>query len=314
MNGKMKIVVTGGLGHIGSKLIVDLAERKDISEILIFDDLSTQRYCSLMQLPTNVKYTFVEGDIRKEGDVKNAVNGADIIIHLAAITNAPETIKYPELTKEINYDAVKVILKIAKETGVKKFFFPSTTSVYGPATGLVDENYKDYKPLTPYAEYKLLAEKEVINANGNMKTCVARLGTIYGYSIGMRFHTAVNKFVFQAIHKEPLTVWEDALDQKRSYLDLRDSTRFVNFFIDNNDDKFFGEVYNVLTENATVRNVVDIIKKYIPDVEIKMTKSPIINQASYEVSREKVEKQGFEFEGNMDRGIKETIEAFRAFL
>jgi UDP-glucose 4-epimerase len=310
----MKILVTGGLGHIGSKLIVELAKRNDVDEIKILDNLFTQRYCSLMNLPRNVKYSFFEGDIRKEDDLRNAMKGADVVIHLAALTDAPETMKCPELTKEINYDAVKVALKVAKDEGVKKFFFPSTTSVYGPAKGIIDEEYQGYTPLTPYAEYKLKSESEVTDANGKMKTCVARFGTIYGYSIGMRFHTAVNKFVFQAVHGKPLTVWEDALDQKRPYLDLSDAVRFVNFFLDNKDDNFFGKVYNVLTDNTTVREVVESIKKHVPGVEIKLTKNPIINQQSYEIGKDRVEAAGFKTVGSMDGGIKETVDAFRAFL
>lgn len=310
----MKILVTGGLGHIGSKLIVELAKRKDAEEIIILDNLHTERYCSLMNLPKNVKYTFIEGDIRNEKDVKKAVKDIDVLIHLAAITNAPETVKYPALTREVNYEAVRLLLKAAKDEGVKKFFFPSTTSVYGPAKGLIDENYRNYKPLTPYAEYKLKAEDEAMKQNGSLKTCVARFGTVYGYSVGMRFHTAVNKFIFQALNKQPITVWEDALDQKRPYLDVNDAVRFIGFFIDQRKEKFFGEVYNVLTENATVRDVISIIKKHAKNTEIQMTKNPIINQESYEVSRKKVEKQGFKFEGNMEKGIRETIKAFNALL
>lgn len=308
----MKVLVTGGLGHIGSLLIKRLGERQDIDEVIILDDLSNQRYCSLMGLPEKMKYTFIQGDIRDLETVRRAVKGVDIVIHLAAITNAPETLKHPKLTKEINYDAVKTLLEISKEEDVKKFFFPSTTSVYGPAEGKIDENYDDYKPLTPYAKYKLEAEKEVIKANDGMKTCVARFGTIYGYSIGMRFHTAVNKFTFQALNKKPLTVWTNAINQKRPYLDLKDGIRFIEFFIENNEENFFGQVYNVLTENATVQDVVDVLKSYISNLEIKTTESPIINQASYEVSRDKVEKTGFKFEGNMKSGIGETIENFRS--
>ncbi len=310
----MKILVTGGLGHIGSKLIMDLANRKDIEDIVILDNLLTQRYCSLMDLPNKIKYTFIKGDIRNKEDLEKATKDMDIVIHLAAITDAPETQKYPELTREVNYKAVKQLLKIAQENNVKKFFFPSTTSVYGPAKGRIDEKYESYTPLTPYAESKLLAEKEIIKANRKMKTCVARFGTIYGYSMGMRFHTAVNKFIFQAVHKEPLTIWEDALDQKRPYLDLDDSIRFINFFIDNENPKFFGEIFNVLTNNSTVMELIDIIKKYVLHVQIKLVKNPIINQQSYEVSRKRVEQQGFTFKGNMEKSIKETVEIFKAFI
>lgn len=309
--GKRKILVTGGLGHIGSKLIRELAKQKDIGTIRILDNISTQRYPSLFHLPTNKKYQFIDGDIRDEKILEKSMKNIDLVIHLAAITDAPSTINMPELTYEVNLNGTKKILGIAKKSGVKSFIFPSTTSVYGEAEGVVDENYKNYKPSSPYAESKLAAEKEVIKANteGGMMTFVLRFGTIFGSSIGMRFHTAVNKFVYLACMNKPLTVWKNALDQKRPYLGLNDAIR-VFLFIENNGKP--GQIYNVLTNNYTVREVIDTIKYYIPNLKIEMTSSPILNQKSYFVSNKKFTDLGFEFNDNLEDYIKENIELFKA--
>jgi UDP-glucose 4-epimerase len=306
-----KVLITGGLGHIGSKLIQEYAKREDIKEICILDNLSTQRYCSLFNLPENKRYTFIEGDIFNEKELEQAIQGADIVIHLAAITDAPSTISNSKETFRINLEGTKKVIQAAVKAKVKKFLFPSTTSVYGEAEGLVDENYDDYKPSSPYAESKLAAEKEVQNAwnEYGLNTNVLRLGTIYGTSIGMRFHTAVNKFIYLACMKKPLTVWENALDQKRPYLGLNDCIRAFDFIEINGEP---GEVYNILTTNYTVRDIINTIKEFIPGVSVQLTKSPILNQKSYQVSNQKIINKGLVFKDNLSEEMGETIYLFKS--
>jgi|SRR3989344_4755871 len=307
----MKILVTGGLGHIGSKLIREYAKREDIELIRIIDNLLTQRYSSLFNLPTNKKYQFIEGDILNQEILKKALKDIDVVIHLAAITDAPSTLNKREETFKVNLEGTKLILEESAKVGIKKFLFPSTTSVYGEAQGLVNEECKDYKPSSPYAESKLEAEKLVKEAwkKIGLNTNVLRLGTIFGASPGMRFHTAVNKFVYQACLNKPLTVWENALNQKRPYLDLDDAISAFQFL---EKQGVPGELYNILTENYTVQEIIDSIKKQVPDVKIELTKSPILNQKSYHVSNDKIKSVGFQFKGNLSQAIKETKELFNA--
>ena len=140
----LRFLITGGLGHIGSKLIREYAKRQDIEMIRILDNLSTQRYPSLFDLPkTHVRFEFIEGDITNINIVKNAVEEIDVVMHFAAITDAREAMKIPVETERINFEGTKVVLEAATNAGVKKFLFPSTTSVYGDAEGEVDENYEN---------------------------------------------------------------------------------------------------------------------------------------------------------------------------
>ena len=304
--GKIKILITGGLGHIGSKLIREYSKRADIKTIRILDNFLCQRYCSLFNLPESCKFEFIEGDILNKEDVQKAVEGQDVIIHLAALTDAPATFEDPEKTRRINFDGVANVLSAAKKAGVKKFLFPSTTSVYGEASGLIDENYIHCNPSSPYAESKLYAERIVLEGNekNGIQTNVLRLGTIFGHSVGMRFHTAVNKFTWLACLGKPLTVWENAYNQKRPYLGLGDAIRAFEFIEKNGKG---GERYNVLTNNYTVKDVVETIKKFIPELKIETTKSPILNQKSYEVSDAKVRALGFLPQDNLSEEIQKTI-------
>jgi len=307
----MKLVITGALGHIGSGFIHALTPG-EVSEVVLVDNLSTQRYCSLFNLPDGIEWRFVEADVTT-AQLEELFAGADVIIHLAAITNAAESFEIAEEVERVNYFGTQRVALAAAQVGVP-LIFPSTTSVYGVSDGLVDETCDALQPQSPYAKSKLDAEQFIsrLGETSNLRFFIARFGTIYGPSIGMRFHTAVNKFVWQACVGEPLTVWRTALDQKRPYLDLHDAVRALKFVIE--QSLFDNQIYNVLTDNFTVRQIVDAIREHVPDLEVKLVDSRIMNQLSYEVDRAKFESRGFQFEGDFRRGISESIEQLKSLI
>ena len=297
----MKVVVTGALGHIGSSLIRQL---KGADEIIMVDNLLTQRYASLFDLPENKKYKFILADVTRD-DLTEIFSGADYVIHLAAITDAETSHEKPAEVEQVNLEGTKRVAEACLKTG-SKLFFPSTTSVYGSQEKVVDEACTELKPQSPYAESKLAAEKYLAEkGKAGLKFVICRFGTIFGWSVGMRFHTAVNKFIWQAVNGLPLSVWQTAWQQKRPYLDLNDCVSAVNFIL--KKDLFDGEIYNVLTSNFTVENIVEAIKKFIPDLKVDFVSSPIMNQLSYDVSDDKLKKVGFKPQGNLEKGIKDTI-------
>ena len=297
----MKVVVTGALGHIGSSLIRQL---KGADEIILVDNLLTQRYASLFDLPENKKYKFILADVTRD-DLTEIFSGADYVIHLAAITDAETSHEKPAEVEKVNLEGTKRVAEACLKTG-SKLFFPSTTSVYGSQEKVVDEACTELKPQSPYAESKLAAEKYLAEkGKAGLKFVICRFGTIFGWSVGMRFHTAVNKFIWQAVNGLPLSVWQTAWQQKRPYLDLNDCVSAVNFIL--KKDLFDGEIYNVLTSNFTVENIVEAIKKFIPDLKVDFVSSPIMNQLSYDVSDDKLKKVGFKPQGNLEKGIKDTI-------
>lgn len=307
----MKLVITGALGHIGSGLIHALAPR-EASEVVLVDNLSTQRYCSLFNLPAGIEWKFVEADVTT-AQLEDLFAGAAAVIHLAAITNAAESFEIAEEVERVNYFGTQRVAFAAAKVGVP-LIFPSSTSVYGVSEGIVDETCgpEQLRPQSPYAKSKLDAEEFIRELGGTsgLRFFIARFGTIYGASIGMRFHTAVNKFIWQACVGEPLTVWRTALDQKRPYLDLHDAVRALKFVVEQR--LFDNQIYNVLTDNFTVRDIVDAIREHVPDLEVKLVDSRIMNQLSYEVDRRKIEAQGFLFEGDFRSGMGASIERLKA--
>ena len=305
-----KLVITGALGHIGSRFIHGIRPG-EYKEVLLLDNLLTQRYCSLFNLPQGVPFRFVEADICS-CDLKALFEGADAVLHLAAITNAEGSFDKQKQVEEVNFEGTKRVAEACVAAGCGLIFL-STTSVYGTQCEVVDEDcaIDSLKPQSPYAESKLKAERLLaeLGKSSGLKFITCRVGTIYGSSIGMRFHTAVNKFVWQACMGTPVTVWRTAMDQQRPYLDLGDAVRAVNFILAGG--RFDNKLYNVLTDNASVGDIIAAIKKHIPDLGVKLVDSPIMNQLSYKVACEKFRALGFEFKGNLDEGVKNTIDLLR---
>ncbi|MDP2599045.1 MAG: SDR family oxidoreductase [Candidatus Liptonbacteria bacterium] len=305
---KKTILVTGALGHIGSKLIRELSP-KLVGRVVILDNLLTQRYSSLFDLPSDIKYEFHEDDIRT-ADFAKYLKEVDAVIHLAAITDAPSSKDKPEETFDVNLGGTKRLADACLAAKVP-LLFPSTTSVYGSQADLVDETSTELKPQSPYADSKIQAEEYLRGQKSNgLRFVICRFGTIFGYSIGMRFHTAVNKFTWQAVNGTPLTVWKTAWKQKRPYLDLADCVKAISLILEK--DLFDGEIYNILTSNFTVENIVTAIKKFVPDLAVSYVDSAIMNQLSYEVSDAKFRALGFVPSGDLEKGIEATVHKLRA--
>jgi len=307
----MKIVVTGALGHIGSKLIRYIPQVFPEAEIVMIDDLSNQRYCSLFNLPSNGRYRFIEADVLT-ADLEAVFSGADCVVHLAAITNAAGSFEMGEQVERVNYGGTERVASLCLESGCPMIFI-STTSVYGSQEKVVDENcpISDLKPQSPYADSKLKAEKllETLGKEKGLQFVTCRFGTIFGVSVGMRFHTAINKFCWQAVMGQPITVWRTALNQYRPYLDLSDAVEAIRFIIQK--DLFDGRVYNVLTTNTTVKEIIDVISEHVPDLSIQYVDTAIMNQLSYHVDNSRFKSHGFEFKGSLKRVISETIDLLK---
>lgn len=307
----MKIILTGGLGHIGSAFLHKMPELVPGAEVVIIDNLSTQRYCSLFNLPKNLKYSFVEGAIQ-DLDLDQYLDGAYAVVHLGATTDAAGTASNPNLIFENNLPSTEALVQACIKHNVR-FLFPSSTSVYGVQEGLVDEDCTDLKPQSPYADCKIQEEAMIARyGNQGLKYCLTRFGTIFGTSIGMRFHTAVNKFCWQAAMGQPITVWSTAMDQKRPYLGLDDACRFLGFALDK--DVFDNRLYNIVTENYTVRSVVDTIREFVPDLSVKLVDHKIMNQLSYEVDSKRIRDCGFVFKDDLRRAVGDTIALLRPDL
>src|SRR5262249_54736207 len=175
----MKIVVTGALGHIGSALIRALPFDFPDAEIVMIDSMMTQRYASLFDLPVVGRYQFIEADVRNTV-FPPLFDGANAVVHLAAITDAAGTFDRAAELEANNFDATAKVAAACRETGARLIHL-SSTSVYGTQNALVSEDcaLDELKPQSPYAETKL-KEEELIRSLSNgsgLSAIIFRLGT-----------------------------------------------------------------------------------------------------------------------------------------
>jgi nucleoside-diphosphate-sugar epimerase len=302
----MNILVTGCLGHIGSSLIRDLPKLRPDLVIYGIDNLLSQRYCSLFNLHKE-NFKFIEADVR-DFEFDELIKSIDVVIHLAAITDASSSFDNAKEVEDNNFKATQIIAEACSKS-MTPLISLSSTSVYGTQKNKVDEDCEidDLNPQSPYAETKLREEyflEELSKNSGSSITC-CRFGTIFGISSGMRFHTAVNKFCWQAANKQKLTIWKSAYKQVRPYLSLLDATRVFDHIIDRNLLSGY-QLYNVVTDNFTVEQVIDEIKKYFGKVDMEFVDSKIMNQLSYEVISKKIVNTGFSYKGSLSHSIEET--------
>lgn len=301
---KSAILITGALGHIGSALIRQFPALFPNAHLVLIDDLRAQRYCSLFNLPESGAYTFIEGCVQ-DLDLTPYLTSARTVVHLAALTDASGTADTPDKVHQNNFHATHVLAESCLEAGVP-LIFPSSTSVYGSQANEVDETCEELVPQSPYATCKLKEEALLQGLfQKGLKGAILRLGTIYGTSPGMRFHTAVNKFCWQAVMGQKLTVWETAMDQKRPYLCVQDAVRAFGHAI--KQELYAGDLYNVVSGNHTVRAVIDEIQQVVHTLSVDYVAHRIMNQLSYCVRANRFQERGFAFQGQLHMGIHETV-------
>ena len=303
----MKVLITGACGHIGSFLAENIHKVKGISKVILVDSLKSNRFNSLYNLEKKNNLSFFLRDLNNLNAL-NDFHNIGVIIHCASMTNAEKSFgKEKEMFKN-NLNCLKTVMNFCNSNKVKLIHI-SSTSVYGKQADLVDETCekKYLKPQSPYAKIKLI-EENLLKKQKKLKYTTFRFGTIAGVSKGIRFHTAVNKFCFNAALNENITVYKTALHQYRPYLSLKDAFQVFKFCIDNNF--FKNDIYNALSGNFTVNQILKKIRKIKKKIKITFVKSEIMNQLSYHVDDTKLKNEGLKLNSNLEKDIKDTLNLF----
>ena len=301
----MNLLITGGCGHIGSYLIENLSKIKKIKKTFVIDNLESTQINSIFSTKKKNNVKFFLKDLSKKNSLNN-FKKIDYVIHLASMTNAASSFNRKKEMYKNNLNCMKNIINFCLRNK-SKLIHISSTSVYGKQTNLVDETCekKFLKPQSPYADIKLIEEKMLKRLNTKLKYVTFRFGTISGVSKGMRFHTAVNKFCLNASLNEPISVYKTALNQYRPYLSLRDAFKLFKFTIEK--DFFKNDIYNAISENCTVKQILKKITNYKKKISIKFVSSKIMNQLSYHVDKKKLQNEGLFLQNKIEIDIKNTL-------
>ena len=303
----MKLIITGACGHIGSYIAERMYLIPKIKKTILIDNLESNRHCSLFNISNKNNLSFFQIDLSKKKSL-DKFKDADYLIHLASMTNAEKSFgKEKEMYKN-NLDCMNNVVNFCKKNKVKLIHL-SSTSVYGKQAELVDETCekKYLKPQSPYAKIKLI-EENILKKTKKIKYNTFRFGTIAGYSKGIRFHTAVNKFCLNAALNQDITVYKTALNQYRPYLSLRDAFKVFKFCIEKNF--FKNDIFNALSGNFTVNEILTKIKNKKKNIKVKLVNSEIMNQLSYHVDDSKIRKYGLRLNSDLQKDINETLKLF----
>ena len=305
----MKILITGACGHIGSYFIENLYKIKKVKKAILIDNLKSNRFNSLFNTNKKNKVEFYLKDLN---DIRSLdqFKGISIVFHFASMTNAEKSFGKEREMFSNNLNCLKTVIKFCEKTNAKLVHL-SSTSVYGKQTDLVDETCekKYLKPQSPYAKIKIMEENILKKNTKLIKYNTFRFGTIAGVSRGIRFHTAVNSFCLNAAIEEKIKVYKTALHQYRPYLSLEDAFKLFKFCIDENF--FENDIYNVVSNNFTVNQIINKIKKLKKNIKISYVNSAIMNQLSYHVDKKKLSNRGLFLNSNLDKDIADTLNLFK---
>ncbi len=287
------VVVTGGAGYAGCILVPKLLKKYKVRVIdnMLFGSEG------LDSVKNNPKLEIWKADIRNQSSVKNVMKEADAVIHLAAISNDPCSELDPELTKQVNLEANKYLIKIAKESGVDRFINVSTSSVYGIKD---EENVTEglaLEPITIYSRYKAETEKIALqHADKNFTVVNIRPATICGYSPRLRLDLTVNILTAHAINMGAITVFGGK--QKRPNIHIDDITDYYVKLLEIEKEKIQKETFNAGYENHTIMEIAEMVKDVIGNVKIEATETK--DERSYHISSDKIA-------GQLDLIPKKTI-------
>jgi len=305
----MNLLITGCCGHIGSYLADNVFKIKKIKKTYIVDNLESNRFYSIFNSKKKNNLEFLIRDL-KDPKSLNDLKKINYVIHLASMTNAEKSFGKKNKMYENNLQCLKTVIQFCKRRKAKLIHI-SSTSVYGKQAKIVDEDCEEkyLKPQSPYADIKLIEEKMLKKEANTLRYNTFRFGTISGVSKGIRFHTAVNKFCFNAATNQDIHVYKTALNQYRPYLSLKDAFKVFQFSIEKNF--FKNDIFNALSGNFTVNQIIKKIKRYKKNIKVKLVSSEIMNQLSYHVSQKKLNEEGLILKSDISQDIKETIKLLK---
>ena len=302
---RKKIIITGGLGYIGTELCKLYSGVSWHHKILVIDNRFISERVNQIR---NWNMEFIHGDILDKSVIQKYFKDADIVHHLAGVTSVPRT--KTESSQEIDLKIKEVgevgtqnILDVISDKC--KIIFPSTHVVYEG----INEVKKDIteneatKPILSYSSSKAINEKQLKNSGKNF--IILRLGSVYGYSTdSMRIDIMPNLFSKIASQNGTIKLFAGGR-QIKSLVPLIDVARCFKFMEEKDEIK--SEIFNLTKDTLSVKEVAEICKKHNPKITLKETNDEVPN-LGFSLSNKKLLKVGFEFLYNLNQNIKEMIE------
>lgn len=303
------VLVIGGAGYIGSALLpklLDAGQRVRLLDVFMYGTEPIEPWREHPNLE------IVEADYRKFDKLVEAMQGVKTVVHLGGLVGDPACAWNEALTVEVNLTFTRVIAEIAKASGVERFVFASTCSVYGASDEILDESSR-LNPVSLYARSKIGSERVLSQLQGpRFAVSILRFGTIYGLSGRTRFDLVVNLLAAKAHVDHGITVFGG--DQWRPFVHVDDAARAIAMVLDAPTELVAGRVYNVGSDeqNATLGDVGRLINRMVPEAEY-VDSGRDGDRRNYRVSFKRIRDElGFTPEWSMEAGVRQVLKALES--
>jgi nucleoside-diphosphate-sugar epimerase len=300
------VLVTGGAGYVGAVLVPRLLAAGHEVRVL---DLYLYGKDVLDAVKDHPRLQQIQGDVRDQALLTQALRGCDSVIHLACISNDPSFELNPALGRSINYDAFGPLVDLSRAAGVRRFIYASSSSVYG----LKDEREVTedllLEPLTDYSRYKALCEEILLNARARgFEVLILRPATVCGYSPRQRLDVIVNIFTTQAITRGQVAVWGGA--QNRPNIHIEEMADLYLLCLEAPAEQVDGQTFNAGGTNHTIAEIAQLVRDEIGEqVRIATTHSDDVR--SYRISsRRLADRLGFVARRGVAEAVRDLKSAF----
>ncbi|HHH53783.1 MAG TPA: SDR family oxidoreductase [Bacteroidetes bacterium] len=305
----MKLLITGACGYIGSQFLKSLDNLREVYEIKILDNFSSGSKKALLDLPLKHSYQLVEGDILDLSAVAIAMQGVDIVVHLAALVSTPLSFGNLHLSKQVNHWGTNNLLESALKNDVKHFVFVSSTAVYGPTE---EECSDTFKPFGSYATSKYDAEKSIESYRyRGLPVTILRMGSVYGIAPITRFDSVVNRFLHQAATNSTITIYGDG-SQKRPILHVKDAANAILFVLSKRE-KVINKSFNVLEENLSIQKLAEYISSSVLGLRIRYVDQDARTRYSFEINKDLLNEIGWANRFKLSIEFKKDLSHYPSF-
>ena len=305
-----KVLVTGGAGYVGSALVPKLIDAGYVVNVLdlylYVDDVFGDHH-------SHPNLRQIRGDLRDRSVIEDAVKECDAVIHLACISNDPSFELNPELGKSINLDAFRPLVEISLGSGVQRFIYASSSSVYGVKDESDVHEEMTLEPLTDYSKFKADCEQILAEYQSDeFTTATIRPATVCGYAPRQRLDVVVNILTNLAYHKREITVFGG--DQLRPNIHIADMVQAYLVMLEAPAGKIAGKIYNAGYENQSVNDIAHAVQSVVGD-DVKLITTPTDDNRSYHISSRKIaDELGFVAQHSIREAVEDLVAAFEGGL
>ena len=255
------------------------------------------------------KLELIEADIRDSDKLSNSIKGCTDVIHLACISNDPSYDLDPKLGEEVNFNSFEPLVNYSINSGVQRFIYASSSSVYGVKEEEKVTEKLSLNPLTDYSKFKAMCEPILLEKTSNdFITTVVRPATLCGYAPRQRLDLSVNILTNHAVNERLIRVFGG--EQYRPNLHIDDMCDAYLNLLDQPESLVNGEIFNIGAENMTIREISELVAAEIGQpLEIRVENTP--DNRSYRVSSEYIkEKIGFTPKLGVREAVRDLKNAF----